>query len=63
MFKKAIVYYPTDERILKQIARDISAFHCAAAVKYMDVLKLNEKQKIQLVDSVLQDMTVVQPST
>jgi len=58
MFKRAIVYYPADERILKQIAKDIAAFHCTAAVKHMDTLKLNEMQKIRLIDSLLQDISV-----
>ena len=57
MFKQAIIYYPTDERIMKQINKDIAAFHCAAAVKYMNTLNLNDRQKVTLIDSIRQDLS------
>ena len=57
MFKKAIIYYPTDEKILKQIDKDIAAFRCTVAVKFMDTLNLNEKQKVTVLDSLMQDIT------
>jgi len=56
MFKQAIIYYPADEKILRQISKDIAALHCVAAVKYMDTLKLNDKQKVSVIDSLMSDM-------
>ena len=44
MFKKAIIHYPTDANILKQIDKEIAAFWCAAAIKYIESLKLNDRQ-------------------
>jgi len=57
MFKQAIIYYPTDEKILRQISKDIAALHCVAAVKYMDILKLDDKQKMAVIDSLISDMS------
>ena len=56
MFKQAIIYYPTNEKMLTQINKDIAAFHCAAAVKYMDSLNLSVNQKATLIDSLMQDI-------
>jgi len=56
MFKQAIIYYPTEEKIMKQINKDIAAFHCIAAIKYMDMLKLNDVQKTTLLDKLMQDL-------
>jgi len=55
MFKQAAIHYPTDIKLMKQINRDIAAFHCAVAVNYMETQQLNEKQKLQIIDSLLQD--------
>ena len=57
MFKQAVIYYPTDEKILKQISKDIAALHCAAAVKYMDAMKLDDAQKVTMIDSLISDMS------
>jgi len=57
MFKQAIIYYPADEKILRQISKDIAALHCVAAVKYMDTLKLNDNQKVSVIDSLMSDMS------
>jgi len=57
MFKQAIIYYPTDEKILKQISKDIAALHCVAAVKYMEKMKYNDGQKTALIDSLISDMS------
>lgn len=56
MFKQAIIYYPKDEKSLKQIRTDIAALHCVASVKYMDTLNLDTEQKILLVDSLIKDL-------
>jgi len=56
MFKEAIIYYPTDEKILKQINKDIAALHCVAAVKYMDTMKLDDAQKGAVIDSLISDL-------
>ena len=39
MLKRAVIHYPEDEKILKEINKDIAALHCAAAVKYMNTIK------------------------
>jgi len=57
MFKQAIIYYPTNEKILKQISKDIAALHCVAAVKHMDTLKLDDEQKVAVIDSLISDMS------
>ena len=53
MFSKAIIHYPKDERVMKQINKDIAILHCAAAVKYMDTIKLNERQKQFILKSLI----------
>ena len=57
MFKQAIIYYPTDEKVLKQISKDIAALHCVAAVKYMEKMKFNDEQKATLIDSLISDLS------
>ena len=57
MFKQAIIYYPTNEKILRQISKDIATLHCVAAVKYMDILKLDNKQKVTVIDSLISDIS------
>ena len=42
---------------MKQINKEIAAVHSAAALKYMDTLKLNDDQKVTLIDSLTQDKT------
>ena len=57
MFKQAIIYYPMDEKTLKQISKDIAALHCVAAVKYMDEMKLNDGQKAIMLDGLISDLS------
>ena len=58
MFSEAIIYYPKEEKAIKQIAKDIADFHSSVAVKYMDTtLALTSKQKIILLDGLMQDIT------
>jgi len=56
MYKQAVIHYPSDERAMKQINKEIAALHCAAAVKYMDTLQLNCHQKVTVIDALLCDM-------
>lgn len=44
MFKQAIIHYPTDEKVLAQISKEIAAFRCMATIKYIESLKLNDRQ-------------------
>ena len=44
MFEQAIIHYPSDENALKRIDKEIAAFWCAAAIKYIESLKLNDRQ-------------------
>jgi hypothetical protein len=56
LFKDVIIYYPEDNKILKQIHKEIAAYHSLAALKYMDTLKLDNNQKIALIDSIIEDL-------
>ncbi len=60
MFKRAIMHYPKDEKMMKAINKEIAAFHCAVAIKYMDTIKLNEQQKVTLLTSIAADMAANQ---
>ena len=57
MFKQAIIYYPTDKKVLKQINKDIAALHCAAAVRYMDTIKLSDDQKAIVLDGLISNVS------
>jgi len=56
MYKKAIIYYPKDEKIRKQIERDIAIIHCDTALKYLDSLNFNIYQKIAVFEEWLKIM-------
>jgi len=60
LFKDAIIYYPKDNKILKQIHKEIVVYHSLAALKYMDTLRLDENQKIKLIDSIIEDLKTKQ---
>ena len=57
MFKQAIIYYPTDEKALAQIVKEIAAFRCAATVKYIESLNLNDRQIDTLFSSLAEDIS------
>ncbi|HHX24283.1 MAG TPA: hypothetical protein GX723_09820 [Thermoanaerobacterales bacterium] len=44
MFKRAIIYYPSDEKLKNKIFKDIAVLRCAEAIKYIDSLELNDSQ-------------------
>ena len=44
MFKEAVIHYPADEDALKKIHKELAAFRCAAAVKYIKSINLNDIQ-------------------
>ena len=44
MFKQAIIHYPSDEKVLSQISKEIADFRCLATIKYIKSLKMNAKQ-------------------
>jgi len=56
MYKQAVIHYPKDERMMTHIRKEMAAFHCTAAVKYMDILQLNAQQKVAIVDTILSDI-------
>jgi len=51
-----VIYYPKDEKVLTQIYKDIAAFHCQAALNFMDTNKLENHQKKVIINSLMQDM-------
>ena len=56
MFKEAIIYYPKDEKMRRQIENDIARFHVDAAMKYMDSLNLTLHEKRMVLQATLQDI-------
>jgi len=62
MYKQAVIHYPKDERMMKQIHMEIARLHCAAAVKYLDMLQLDCQQKVTVIDALLHDLQQGAPS-
>ena len=58
MFKQGNIYYPTDEKVLNKINKDITVFHCDVIVKYMDTMKFNDAQKEVVLDSIISKATI-----
>jgi len=56
LFTQAIIHYPKDEKIRRQIEKDIAVFHCNAALKYMDSLNLNNYQKSAVLKEALKSI-------
>jgi len=56
MFKQAVIHYPSDEKILAQIGKEIAAFRCAATVKYIESLNLNDRQIETLYTDLAEDI-------
>ena len=44
MFKEAIIYYPSDTQALARIYKELAVFYCSAAIKYVGLLNLNNRQ-------------------
>jgi len=62
MFKQAIIHYPTDEKSLAAIEKEIAAFRCAAAIKYIESLNLNDRQIETLFASLAEEIEAKQPA-
>jgi len=62
MFNQAIIHYPTDENALKQIGKDIAAFRCDAVAKYIETLKLNDRQIEALFAYLSEEVVIMQQS-
>ena len=60
MFKQAVIHYPTDENAVKQIAKDIATFRCAATIKYIESLNWSDRQVEALYASITADITARQ---
>jgi len=54
MYREAIIYYPKDEKILRQIQKDVARFHCDAAIQYLDSLNFTIYQKVAVLESMRQ---------
>ena len=52
---QAKIYFPADEKIKQQLDKELAAFHCAAILKYMDFLQLDENRQTAVIDSLLKD--------
>ncbi len=60
MFKQAVIHYPTDEKALAHISKEIAAFRLAAAVKYIGSLNLNDRQIEMLYAEISETIAVKQ---
>ena len=56
MYKSAIIYYPKDEKVRRQIEKDIARFHVDTAMKYMDSLNLTLHEKRMVIQATLHDI-------
>ncbi len=63
MFRQAVIHFPTDEKALAQITKEISAFRCAATVKFIKSLNLNDRQIETLYLSLAEDISSSQQIT
>lgn len=52
-----MIHYPKDEEILSQIAKDITSFRWDATIRYVNSLKLNNKQLDLLYDNIGVDIS------
>ena len=59
VFKKAVFHYPDNAQALAQIYKEIIAFRCAAVVKYIESLNLNDWQTETLYASLAEDIAQV----
>lgn len=57
MFKHAIIHYPKDTHMLKQIHKNLAVFRCIAIARYVESLKLSDKQKEVLFDELLEELS------
>lgn len=57
MFNQAIIHYPADEKALEQISKEMANFRCSETIKYIESLKLNDKQ-IETLYAVLKEEMV-----
>lgn len=44
MFKQAIIHYPKNEHELNAVYKEIAAFRCNAAIRYIESLNLSNRQ-------------------
>jgi len=51
-----VIYYPKDENVLKEIYKDIAAFHCQIALQFMNTNGFDNLQKESVINSLLQDI-------
>ncbi len=61
MFKQAVIHYPADKKALAQIHKEIAAFRCAAAIRYIESLDLNDRQIEALYASLAEDIYGAHP--
>ncbi len=56
MFSQAVIHCPGDTRALAQIRKEIAAFRCAAAIRYIESLNLNARQTEALYAGLAEDI-------
>jgi len=61
MFKEAVIYYPMDENTMKRISKELAAFRCAAIVKYIGSLELDDRQVAVLIAAAMDDVCKKNP--
>jgi hypothetical protein len=56
VFKQAIIHYPADEKALAQKNKKIAAFCCLAIIKYIEFVKLYDRQIEMLYAALTEEM-------
>jgi len=56
MFKQAVIYYPSDPKILGEIHKEVAALHGVAVINYLEKLGLDDRNKMTVIDSILNDL-------
>jgi len=51
-----IIHYPDDEEMMNKIYKEIAAFRCSAILNHMEILGLTDKQKLLVLESLIDDI-------
>lgn len=44
MFREAVIHYPTNTADMNKISKELAAFRCSAAIRYIESLHLSDRQ-------------------
>lgn len=63
MFKPCVIHYPTDEKALKAINKELASFRIAETVKFVQSLNLNDRQTEALFNELESEVAAKQEGT